>query len=58
MNIQDRLYTPVKKRGIGNTLRMGQACIPCRLVVASGYSEGLDGTVAEPSCDQGEKKRE
>ncbi|KAF9779633.1 hypothetical protein BJ322DRAFT_370638 [Thelephora terrestris] len=31
LGIQDCGYTTVKKRGIGNTLRMREACIPCRL---------------------------
>jgi hypothetical protein len=30
MGIEDCSYGSVKKRGVGNTLRMGQACIPCR----------------------------
>ncbi|KAF9783513.1 hypothetical protein BJ322DRAFT_158918 [Thelephora terrestris] len=30
MGIEDCRYDPVKKRGIGNTLRTGGACIPCR----------------------------
>ncbi|KAF9779641.1 hypothetical protein BJ322DRAFT_368458 [Thelephora terrestris] len=30
MNVQDCHYLPVKKRGAGNTLRMREACLPCR----------------------------
>ena len=30
MGIEDCRYRSVKKRGIGTTLRMGQACVPCR----------------------------
>ena len=30
MDIEDCSYGSVKKRGAGSTLRMGQACIPCR----------------------------
>ena len=37
MDIRDCIYTSVKKRGIGNTLRMGQACVPFRWVVANLY---------------------
>jgi hypothetical protein len=32
MGIQDCIYEQVKKRGIGKTLRMGEACTCCRLV--------------------------
>ena len=44
MGIQDCCYAPVKKRGAGNTLRMGQACIPCRWVVTSGNFKKFEGT--------------
>ena len=30
MGIQDCVYEQVKKRGIGKTLRMGEACACCR----------------------------
>jgi len=30
MGIEDCVYDGIKKRGIGKTLRMGQACSYCR----------------------------
>ncbi|KAF9779637.1 hypothetical protein BJ322DRAFT_369970 [Thelephora terrestris] len=30
LGIQDCRYAPVKKRGAGSILRMGEACVPCR----------------------------
>ncbi|KAF9779636.1 hypothetical protein BJ322DRAFT_369328 [Thelephora terrestris] len=30
LGIQDCHYAPVKKRGAGSTLRMNEACVPCR----------------------------
>jgi len=41
MGIEDCRYCSVKKRGIGTTLRMGQACVPCRSVFAGGFPKGV-----------------
>jgi hypothetical protein len=30
MGIQDCIYEQVKKRGVGKTLKMGEACTSCR----------------------------
>jgi len=40
MGIEDCRYGSVKKRGIGSTLRMGQACVPCWSVAASSLLKG------------------
>jgi hypothetical protein len=39
MEIQDCIYEPVKKRGVGKTLRMGEACACCRLARPHGDTE-------------------
>ena len=39
MEIQDCIYESVKKRGVGKTLRMGEACACCRLVRPHGDTE-------------------
>ena len=36
MEIEDCIYEPVKKRGVGKTLRMGEACACCRLAKPHG----------------------
>ncbi|KAF9779640.1 hypothetical protein BJ322DRAFT_369397 [Thelephora terrestris] len=32
LDFQECCYIPVKKRGLGSTLRTGEACLPCRSV--------------------------
>ena len=34
MGIQDCVYEPAKKRGVGSILKVGEACACCRLVRA------------------------
>lgn len=42
LGIRDCTYISVKKRGAGNTLRTGQACVPCRWVAAKALRESSE----------------
>jgi hypothetical protein len=57
MEIEDCIYEPVKKRGVGKTLRMGEACACCRLARPHGDATNDALTFDPPPRRPSEQKR-
>jgi hypothetical protein len=56
MEIEDCIYEPVKKRGVGKTLRMGEACASCRLAKPHGGTMNYALTFGSPRDAHQSKK--
>ena len=54
----DCVYEQAMKRGIGNTLRMGEACACCRLARPCGNTMNDALTVDPPPRDAHQNKKE
>jgi hypothetical protein len=59
MEVQDCIYEQVKKRGIGGTLGMGEACACCRLARTTRKhgNEALTFNVPHPTIPNRVKKK-